>query len=133
MRYMREYMPEIPSRKRALKRLPNLEKTSQDALRCLGEEASCYNVFIRVYYRTSFRGASQNKIDDDGAYQTKITKIPKAKNVNKRLRIIVLFTRSLRRIPKRGEYRIPKSASSGFAARTNRKRCLKKKKPTYGE
>ena len=36
----------------------------QDALGSL--ETSCSNLFVIVYYRLSLRGASQNKIDDDG-------------------------------------------------------------------
>ena len=51
-----------------------------------------------VYYRTSLRGASQNKIDDDGEQQNKMEKNAKGEGCNQASKI-VLF--SLRRILKR--------------------------------
>ena len=68
---MREYMTENQVTKCVykFKRLPNLEKASIRmpwGSGCLGEETSCFNSFVIVYYRLSSRGALQNKIDDDG-------------------------------------------------------------------
>ena len=70
-----------------------------------------------MYYRVRLRGASQNKIDDDGKQQLNIeTKLKSAKgeNVNKRLCVIALFSlyRDYKNVTKRifGKYLIPESA-----------------------
>ena len=71
-----------------------------------------------AYYRLSLRGASQNKIDDDGEYeQHRIKNHQRRQNVNKSL---YLFGFAY------GKHWIPKSAFFYFSATSNRKRCLKK-------
>ena len=88
---MREYMPQNQETK-CVETPPEPRKgVHQDALGCLGEEASCFHLFVIVYYGLSLRGASQNKIDDDGEKQRKNKTPPAAAKVNKRLRIINSF------------------------------------------
>ena len=54
MRYMRENMPENQVERSAFKRLPNPEKACSrmpcgDVLQSIGEEKSCFNLFVSVY------------------------------------------------------------------------------------
>ena len=65
---MREYTPENQVESKCVQTPPEPRKgVYQDALGCLGEET--FNLFVIVCIivpGVSLRGASQNKIDDDG-------------------------------------------------------------------
>ena len=55
----------VARQKSAFKRLPNPKRRVPGWLG-MSKKRYCFDLFVIVYYHPSSRGASQNKIDDDG-------------------------------------------------------------------
>ena len=130
IRYMPEYMPENLVEQSAFKRLPILQKTCVRMPSDVLEEKRAVVIYLQqcTYYRISLKGASQNKIDNDGEQQNNFLQTPKANNVNKRLKLFCLAYGEYKNMCKlklrpNTEQNTEKRLLVFFSATANSKRC----------